>query len=309
MNIIISGGSGYIGSCLIKKFLKQKVNIAVITRTLNKVLIDSKGKCEIYEADLTKPFGENLKTQFDIFIHLAAANDVDSLSFETALSSTVLTTKTCLDLCQINHIKKFIYFSTFQVYGKADGDMSEETVPMPNNDYGITHLFAEEYVKMFCRASEMQYIILRPTNVYGAPAGKTIDRWTLVPNCFCKEAFERQTITLFSSGKQLRDFVSLNDLAGATCSLCNEFQEFENCIINVSSGNSFSILEIAQLVKAQYEKMFLKQCEIEIRSGLPKFANAFKINRKQISGLDYEFDSRESIVDGIQETFSILKAN
>jgi UDP-glucose 4-epimerase len=307
MKVIISGATGYIGSQMVQRILAQGGTVGAITRSQNKELpyIESKN-IDFYYADITKPIDIKLNTDYDVFIHLAAANDIDSLNPETAIIATALGTKNCLDFCKKNNIRKFIYYSTFQVLGKVDGAIDESTIPEPKNDYGITHLFAEEYVKMYLATADIEYIIIRPTNIYGAPIGKNIDRWSLVPGCFCKEAFEENKITLNSSGKQMRDFLNLIDLIEVTDKLIHQFDFYKNKTINVSSDNHFTIIEIAHLVKAIFEKRFQKECKLIVKSEQPLISNTYQINRDLISSLGHQFRHRDTINDEINATFDKL---
>jgi UDP-glucose 4-epimerase len=247
-----------------------------------------------------------LNSTYDVFIHLAAANDIDSANPETAIIATALGTKNCLEFCKKNNIKKFIYFSTFQVLGKVDGQIDENTVPEPKNDYGITHLFAEEYVKMYLATAGIEFIILRPTNIYGAPIEKGIDRWSLVPGCFCKEAYEENTITLLSSGKQKRDFLNLKDLIEVTKSLINQFDNFKNKTINVSSNNHYTIIEIAEKVKSVYQRKFNKECKLIVKSEQPLESNSYAIDRDLITSVGHQFTDRDTIIVEINATFDKL---
>ena len=304
MNIIVTGANGYIGSSLIKKLQMLGFVPGMICRNPENVLA---GDGELYHTDISKPFDIKLNKHYDLLIHLAAANDVDSQNPSTALSVTSLGTRNILECCKNNQIKKVIYFSTFQVYGKVDGNISEETACYPRNDYGITHFFAEEYIKMYHTLYGIEFIILRPTNIYGAPLYNSIDRWTLVPNCFCKEAVETSTITLMSSGKQKRDFLNLNDLVNVTLKMSEEFDKYRNRIVNVSSGNDFTIIEMAGFVKQQYEKMFQKKCQINISSDKPSETNSYEIDRTLIGPLADSFERKEGIFDEINTIFKLLK--
>ena len=309
MNILISGATGYIGTTLVKLLIEDGVKIGAINRAVSAHFQSFENDVDIYTADISNELTVDLKKQYSLFIHLAAANDVDSANTHTALNVTALGTRNSLEFCKRNNINKFIYFSTFQVYGKVENEMTENTVLQPVNHYAITHKFAEDYVKMYAATSEINYIILRPTNIYGSPLYKKIDRWSLVPNCFCKEAFEKQKITLFSSGKQVRNFISLSDTIGVTKELSFRFDEFRNKTINVSSDNSSSIVEIAKIVQQQYELLFNKKCDLEIKSSLPELPNKFSINRDIISLLNYEFDNREAIKPEINKIFQLLMSN
>tara|TARA_B100001113_G_C21106428_1_gene621083 strand:- start:881 stop:1792 length:912 start_codon:yes stop_codon:yes gene_type:complete len=265
MNILITGGSGYLGGILVK-YLQQNHNIGLLTRRpisyfdniLEEIIID-----------FNNPTPVRLSHQYDLFIHIAGANEIDSQDYQTALNGSALSTRICIDICNKNNIQKFIYFSTFHVYGKSSGEILPSTPINCLNDYAITHFFAEEYVKMAKKQFDIDYIIFRLSNIYGAPIHAFIDRWEIVPNCFCKEAFETKQITLRSSGKQHRDFLSINQLLFTLKHYIQSFSNNANKIINCASGTSRTIFDIATITKQVYETRYNTKCTINVLSQHP----------------------------------------
>lgn len=310
MNILISGASGYIGTKLVRAFIQAGVRPGLITRSSDAILAYfNPADIDVYTADITKPLAFVLKQDYDLFIHLAAANDIDSRDPRDALLTTTLGTRNCLDFCKLNEIHKFIYFSTFQVLGSNTGKLSEQVQPTPSNDYGVTHLFAEEYVRMFQRNHGIDYLILRPTNIFGAPVSIDVDRWSLVPNCFCKELMEQGSITLMSSGKQIRDFINLNDLVDITLLFTSKFNEFTNRTIHLSSGNNYSILEIAEVCMKVYTNRMGKKPALKILSEEPRNPNEYTIDRTILLELDCHFRPHNSIVKEVNAIFDLLIQN
>lgn len=308
MNILLTGGSGYIGSYLVKCLLKHGHTIDIIARTENEFIQNHSDKIGVYYADITKPFDFELKRdQYDIFIHLGAANDIDSADPAFAINASVLGTRYALDFCARNNIKKAVYYSTFQVYGYVEGEMNEHSSLLPTNDYGITHQFAEQYFEMYRRTKGIDYIIIRPTNIFGAPMYKSTDRWSLVPSCFCKEALEKGEINLMSSGLHKRDFIDVNDLAEVSSMFCNSFEKFKNTTVNVSSGNDYTIVEIANMVAEQYKEIHGKECKINIHSEHPLSENVFYLCREEISRITYDFGGKEKMKTEITTIFNVLK--
>ena len=300
MNILMSGGSGFIGSYFLKRFIDYGASVDIISRIKPTNLKND--EVLIYDFDITKPQNWVLKKKYDLFIHLAGANDIDSRNPFDAIFKTTYGTRNCLELCLKNKIKNFIYFSTLQVYG--DNQLiSENSNIACNNDYALTHYFAEEYVKMF-KNHGIDFIILRPSNVYGNFESKTIDRWSLVPGCFCKDAKTNSKITLMTSGKQKRDFVSLEDVFGFTFHLVNNYEFCRNEVYNLASGDVHSILELAELVKIRYELKFNMKCNLSIKSKLPEHEEKYNVSLDRMKNTGY--DLRGSSILQIQETIDHL---
>jgi UDP-glucose 4-epimerase len=306
MNVLISGGFGYIGSYMVDNFQKRGWKVGVISRSIPDYLRNLAVGVKVHIADITKPIKFNLENEYELFIGLAGANDIDSSDFYSALINTSLGMRNSLDFCLKNKIKKIIYFSTFHVYGAQGGFIDESSPLNCKNDYAMTHMFAEEYVKMFQRNYGLDYLILRPVNIYGAPLNRNIDRWSLVPNCFCKEAFEKQSITLMTSGKQIREFISLEDLVNITALFCQRFDTYKNDTFNVASGLRMSIVDIAGIVREIYQEKYGKECNLHINSALPVVCDTIEVSTRKLTGLGYRFCVPENLKNEILKAFNIL---
>ena len=306
MNILMSGGSGYIGSSLAKHLINRGHRVGIISREFPIWLKDILRGVVYYNADITEHFDTNLKEKYDIFIHLAGANDIESRDPKTAVSVTVLGTRNVLNFCNRKGINKIIYFSTFQVYGSLVGKVNEKSAIHCLNDYAITHYFAEQYIKMASLTQDISYLILRPSNIYGCPVHKNIERWTLVPNCFCKEAIEEQKITLYSSGKQFREFISLHDVISITEFMCKKFEVIKGRIFNLASGNSYSIIDVAHIVSKVYKKMFDRNCLIEKKSNIPEQAQKFLVDVRSLSAIEYIFSQKHTIEYEVEKILKMI---
>lgn len=306
MNILMSGGSGYIGSTLAISLISKGHKVGIISRTFPIWLKDILHGVDYYKADITEHFRARLTKQYDIFIHLAGANDIESNDPKTAMAVTVLGTRNVLNFCERKKIKKIIYFSTFQVYGLLVGKVNEKSAVHCLNDYAITHYFAEQYIKMASSTQDISYLIVRPSNIYGCPVHKNIERWTLVPNCFCQEAIEKQTITLHSSGKQFRAFISLHDVVDLTEFMCHQFEKIKGRTFNMASGESYSIVNVANIVSNIYKKMFGSSCLIEKKSNIPEAGQKFLIDVCSLSTIGYIFSKKHTIEYEVERIFKML---
>jgi UDP-glucose 4-epimerase len=300
MNILMSGGSGFIGSYFLKRFLNLDISVDIISRKSPTNLKNN--KVEIYNFDITKPVAFNLKKKYDVFIHLAAANDIDSKNPYNALLKSTYGTRNCLELCRKNNIKNFIYFSTLQVYGD-NFEISEKSIIDCKNDYALTHYAAEQYVRMFNHYG-INFIILRPSNVYGKFESKTVNRWSLVPGCFCRDAKINSKIKLLSSGKQKRDFISLEDVFGFTLHIINKYDLLTNEVYNLASGDVHSIIELAELVKKRYELKFNSNCDLIVESTIPEYSNEYNVSTKQVLNTGYNLN--HSSIIKLQDTIDNL---
>ncbi len=140
-----------------------------------------------------------------------------------------------------------VYCSTFHVYGQSVGHIDEQTPPLPQNDYALTHLFGEEYCRMFTRTHGLPHITIRLTNGYGAPATAPFGKWYLLFNDLCRAAWRDKRLVLRSSPSIQRDFVWMGDVAAAVAGLLARPDLCGN-VYNIASGAPATIGGIARLV-------------------------------------------------------------
>jgi len=308
MKIIVSGGFGFIGIPLLLRLKSAGHETAVITRSIPGYAEGLASGITAWTADITRPLDIHAEGGYDIFIHLASANDEDSADPETAIRANALGTRNCLEFCARNGIGRFVYFSTAQVYGRDSGAITPDTPTACLNDYAITHLFGEEYARLYGRTRGIRSAIVRPANLHGALSDRRVDRWSLVPYCLCREAFERGKITLISSGLQRRDFTSLPELADAVLTLCEDFDSLcvapEGCrVFNIASGESVRVIDIARTVQDVYAAIFGRECGLEILSPEPAESGELHI-APDFAGTHQE--KRWSMEDTIRHTLLLL---
>lgn len=264
MRILITGGLGYIGGRLAGYIKKEnpETDILLTRKSDRPELPDWTKEYTVLTMDLLNEASINdcvKNRNIDIIIHLAALNEMESM--ENPLLALRVNTEcvyNILNIADASGIKKFIYFSTFHVYGDADArPITEETPTKPFHPYAITHRAAEDFVNYFRRYHRMQTLIFRLSNGYGCPMDKDVKRWTLAFNDLCKQAATTGKMSLKSSGKQHRDFISLNNVARAV----NHFifqaaNEWGDGLYNLGGECSMSILavaeKIAELIKIKY---------------------------------------------------------
>lgn len=284
--ILISGISGFIGGYLANHLIENGFFVSGIIRSGKKIR-NLNQNIKLYISDLNQLNQLKIEESYDTFIHLAAANDIDSKDEEKALINTTLGTKKALEFCKENKIKNFIYFSTFQVYGTDNGFINNQTKIHCKNDYAITHLFAEEYVENFAKTNSLNYLILRPTNVFGAAISNEVKRDSLVPNCFCKSLIETQKITLLSSGKQFRNFISLKEVSQYIVLFLSNFEKYNKKTLILCSDRNIAISEVAQMALEIYNKANNNVGRLEILNENPKLSLTLNIDISELPKLHF----------------------
>jgi UDP-glucose 4-epimerase len=256
MNILITGGFGYIGGRLAQYLENKEINLKLLARKNSIIPKWAKDKTivagDVLDISSLKIACENV----DTIIHLAALNEIDSGKNPLeALRVNGEGTLNLINAATVNKVKRMIYFSTFHVYGlNASGNISEETLPLPVHPYAITHHVSEDFIRMAVFKKEMEGIILRLSNGFGYPSHAQVNRWSLVVNNLCLQAVLNRKIVLKTSGKQYRDFITLTDVSRCVehmLSLDASKLDKKNCIYNLGGEFSVTILDLANLIKGR----------------------------------------------------------
>lgn len=302
--VLITGGLGNLGSWLSVHFANQGFDVYVLTRK-EKIRFKDFGY-KVIEADITdlEALKSKITMNFDICIHTASLNEhfLDNYP-KQALLVNALGTRNLLEVLCVYGVKKFIYMSTFHVYGVNSGHITEAMPLFPKNDYATTHLFAEYYIKQFAFTCKLNYTIFRLTNSYGCPIDRNTDKWYLVLNDFAKSAYENQKIVLKTNGEALRDFIWMGDV----CNIIEQATNLNTCdIFNLSAGNSYKIVEIATIVKSVYAKRYSKIVSIEINK---KDKNSYDVlfvdNHKLKRVIDFSLNDK--FKEEINKIFDLLE--
>jgi len=239
--VVVSGANGYFGGIACQYFQEQRWSVLKATR--------QEGSDIHCDLDHPEQFATTrMECHADLFIHAAAAHEVTCREQPyRSIFYNVAGTKAALDFCVLNEIQHFVYLSTFHVFGHPQGIIDESTVPSPINDYGLSHLQAEQYVQMYSKANSLRGLVVRPSNFFGIPANlQACDRWTLIPLAFCREAVETNKIILKTSGLQERNFVSVTDICDAIDKAI-EVKDLE--ILHVFGQDTLSVRGLAELVQ------------------------------------------------------------
>lgn len=188
----------------------------------------------------------------DVVIHAAGINAQDCASDPVAALAFNGTATARLVAAAIRAgVKKFIYLSTAHVYASPlVGTITEERCPRNLHPYATSHLAGEHTILGASQQRQIQGIVLRLSNVFGAPMHRDVNCWMLLANDLCKQAVQTRKLVLRSSGHQQRDFVSM-------VQVCHVIEYFavHHCVLkqpfifNVGSGVSKSVFALAHLIQ------------------------------------------------------------
>lgn len=273
--ILITGGLGYVGGRVATHLREARpgVKIIVTTRRSLQELPDWASGLDVRRMDLSDKDAVVAALEgIDAVIHLAAVNEIEALQDPLrALETNAGRTYALLDAAVAAGVKRFIYLSTYHVYDSRSGALiTEESPARPTQPYAVGHLAAEGFVDYFRSSRHLQTLIFRLSNGYGYPMNASVNRWTLAFNDMCRQAVSTGKIVLRSSGRQHRDFISLEDVARAIDHFLFAVPTaWGDGLFNVGGECSMSVLGAAERVSFVYSRLFGKAAVPIIKAGTP----------------------------------------
>ncbi len=278
MKILITGGTGFIGSHL-TQFLKKDNDITIydVKKPIEKDVKFILGDI-LDEQKILQSFQD-----FDVIIHLAATVGVENTETNPVLTlnTNILGTKNILEACKKHNIKKVILASSSEIYGEPRKVPIDETqTPIPITTYGISKLASEEYLKSYAKTCGFNYSILRFFNVVGP---KQSSRFVLPE--FIKNALNNKPLAIHGNGLQIRAFCHIADICqGIEKSICkgdgeifNIGNDLEPITIENLAKKVISVLNSQSTIKyISFEKSGRNR-EQEIMTRIPSIQKAKKI--------------------------------
>ncbi|WP_299546142.1 ADP-glyceromanno-heptose 6-epimerase [uncultured Helicobacter sp.] len=268
--ILITGGSGFIGSNLALYFQKyHKAEVVVFDsfrsektfsnghfRSLGhfKNLLDFQG--EVIVGDITNKddLARLHSYSFDYIFHQAAISDTTVMDQEAILRANVNAYKDLLDLC-VHKGAQMIYASSAGVYGNSPAPNSISNGELPENVYGFSKLMMDNLTQKYLQNyPNLKIVGLRYFNVYGQKEvykGKTASMILQLG----LQALAQKKVRLFKMGEQKRDFVYIEDVIQANV---KAIESKKSGVYNVGSGNARSFNDIIACLK-----MDLGEFEVE----------------------------------------------
>jgi nucleoside-diphosphate-sugar epimerase len=247
--VVVTGGSGFIGSHLVHLLLERGADVTVIARygnvMKNERLRDCWEDIRIVEADLRNRGALAGLREFapQVVFHLAAYNHVGQ-SFqqvEECFDVNAKGTANLLDSC--DGIEKFVYMSTSEVYGKQDEVPFVETMtPEPISPYAITKYAGELYCRMKQRIKgETSIVIVRPFNVYGPYQSTKAVIPELIIGCLMGRPIRT------TRGEQTREFNYVSDTVAGLIKAA-ECESRIDGVINIASGHDVAIKDLVRKI-------------------------------------------------------------
>jgi UDP-glucose 4-epimerase len=241
--VLVTGGSGYIGSGLIKRL--KTVPCCLIAPTKNEADIRKKG------------IWKELLKKVDVLFHLAGQTS-SKFSNEKPLLDTKINLLPVINIiktCQKNNLSPDIIFAgtATEVGLTKRYPVNEAFKNQPITVYDINKLAAEKYLQYYSYQLGKRAVTLRLANVYGpGPASSRADRGIL--NLFIKKALRREDITIYGKGNFVRDYIYIDDVVNAFLVAGVKIDVLKGNYFIIGSNQGHTIKEMATLISQEVAK-------------------------------------------------------
>ena len=254
MNILVTGGAGFIGSNIVDRLISNGHNVTVIdnesSESNSEFYWNEKAinhKIDICEYEMIRPLFDGI----DFVLHLAAATRIQPAILNPMLSvkTNSLGTATVLQCSREAKVKRVIYSSTSSAYGKNKIPNAESQANDCLNPYSVSKVSGEELCKMYYNLFKLETVILRYFNIYGNRE-PTKGQYAPVIGIFKRQKQDGLPLTIVGDGEQRRDFTSVEDVIEANIRAMEADlpEDIVGTIFNIGTGINYSIKEIASMI-------------------------------------------------------------
>jgi ADP-L-glycero-D-manno-heptose 6-epimerase len=257
--IIVTGGSGFIGSNIVKALNKRGHNDILVVDNLTKGekfrnLVD----CDIYDYQEKNAFLKRIQTReyfaasIEAFFHQGACSSTTEWDGHYMMANNYEFSKTMLQYCLGRHVP-FFYASSASVYGNGTVFQEDRCFEAPLNIYGYSKFLFDQYIRQILETTTSQIVGLRYFNVYG-PREQHKGTMASVAYHFNQQLLNEGTVKLFEGcdgyvdGEQRRDFIYVRDIVDINLWFMDNPEK--SGIFNVGTGKAQTFNDVARAVVA-----------------------------------------------------------
>ena len=249
MNILVTGGAGFIGSHLADRLIADGHRVAVADSFASGKRAHVNPRAALHAADIR---GEGLAAAFEAaqpeaVFHLAAHASVSESVRDPMgdAEANVLGTVNVLRLCAAHRVRRIVFSSTGgALYGEPQRLPADEDHPvLPLSPYGASKAAGETYIRTLCGAAGVAYTILRYGNVYGPrqdPFGEAG-----VVAIFAAAVLRGERPVIFGDGLHERDYVHVDDIVEANVLA---LRQEGNGVYNAGTGVGTTVEEVFRAI-------------------------------------------------------------
>jgi UDP-glucose 4-epimerase len=301
LKVLVTGGAGFIGSHIVDLLIENGYEICIIDNLTHGKKSNINSKAKFYKIDIRN------KRILDIFknekpeyiIHSAAQISVQK-SIENPINDADINingTLNILEAVRKTDIKKIIYPASAAIFGEPEYlPIDEKHALNMISNYGVSKHTVEHYLKVYKKLHNIDYIVLRYSNVYGERQDSSGEGGVIA--IFCKKIINNQSPYIFGDGEQTRDFVYVKDVAKANLMAinCDKIGVFNVCTNTQNSINQL-LKYINRVLNKNINPIYTKERYGDIKNSYMTYEKIFN----EI-GWKPEYD----ILEGLKETIKLM---
>jgi UDP-glucose 4-epimerase len=263
MNILVTGGAGYIGSATAEALIKAEHSVTVYDSLITGHQAAVPQGAQFVQANLddTHSLAEVLTSnKFDAIMHFAAFIEAgESMKDPGKFFRNNFTNSLQLMEAAIQTgVKRFVFSSTAAVYQSSEEPLTEESTISPTNVYGQTKLMTEQALEWYRSIYGLHFAALRYFNACGALPGRGEAHQPeshLIPRVLQIALGQAKSANIFGTdyhtpdGTCIRDYIHLADLVSAHILALGALESKDKMIYNIGSGNGFSVREVIETAR------------------------------------------------------------
>ena len=309
---LVTGGAGFIGSSLVRALLERGAHVRILDNfstgqrpNLNDVIED----IEVVEGELRSYERVHAGMRgIELVFHQAALPSVPR-SVQDPLTTGAVNVDGTLNVllaARDEGIRRVVFASSSSVYGDG-GELPrrEASAPNPVSPYAVSKLAAERYCISFSRIYGLETVSLRYFNVFGARQDPRSQYSAVVPR-FIAAIAEGRPVLVYGDGEQQRDFTHVANVVDANL-LASRAEGVSGSVLNVATGSSTSVNELADLIGEALERPVLREFH-PARAGDVRDSRAAVDEARRLLGWSPSIDLRTGLrltVDSTQLPVSL----
>jgi UDP-glucose 4-epimerase len=281
MSVLVTGGAGFIGSHVARHLVDAGQDVVVLDDLSGGYEENVAAGANLVTGSVVDPeLVEELfrEHEFSHVFHLAAyaAEGLSHFIRRFNYTNNVLGSVNLLNAAvRAETVERFVFTSSIAVYGAAQTPMAEDTVPEPEDPYGIGKYAVELDLRAAQRMFGLDYTIFRPHNVYGEQQN-VADPYRNVIGIFINQLLSDRPLTIFGDGLQTRAFTHIDDVAPVIARSI-EVPQSANEVFNVGADTPYTVLDLAHTVARAFD---VADPEIEFLPAREEVVHAFSDHAK-----------------------------
>lgn len=251
---LVWGGLGFIGQHLIVGLLERGTQVSVLCRSrLHYAPPDWASQVRWFDLDSSLDRDDTMRiaADVDVVYNLAGssgtvASNLDPMgSLQDNCAEQLRFLQACEKTTRPPHI---VFASSWLVYGAIEAARVDESHPIqPRSMYAAHKACIENYLRIYALRRKISYTVCRISNPYGPYPSRPRRTYNII-NLFIEQSMAGKPVFLFGDGRQLRDYIFIDDLVDALIR-CGECPAARNELFNIGMGRSHSILEAVEMIR------------------------------------------------------------